>query len=206
MHFSIAVGFYQCRKYITAEKSLRFTILSPPTIIISFFRRKRPIRNLQQMASEGLNRYFVKIWEAAMDICAAYPAYHNAFVIIANGGKRQEVQQVHFHLFANHELVHPYAAQEQAENLFYRDQDICILQHPDPNWETHFVIMPALFQMAADKGNPSSYLSGILHSIDILDASFHIVQRGYSLVYQYTKQETETGFPIFHIVSGEKRK
>ncbi len=166
---------------------------------------KRAVKNLQQMASNRFCRYFVKIWGAAKDICAANPAYHDAFVTVANGGPRQEVQQVHFHMFTNHKVVNEYSAQEQVERVFYRDRDICVLAHPNPNWEIHFVIQSASSaQMRRNEEDKSTYFRGILHSIDLLNAEFNIVQRGYSLVCQYNKPTGDQECPVFHIVSGKK--
>ncbi|MBD5530276.1 MAG: HIT domain-containing protein [Lachnospiraceae bacterium] len=168
---------------------------------------KRAVKNLQQMALDSFSKYFVKIWEAAKDICEMHPEYSDSFVIVANGGKRQEVQQVHFHMFTNHDIVNEYSVQEEAESVFYSDKDICVLEHPNPNWEVHFVIKPiSSSQMEGNEEDKYTYFSGILHSIDLLNAEFNIVQRGYSLVYQYNKQKNDKECPIFHIVSGKKLK
>ena len=51
-----------------------------------------------------------------------------------------------------------------------------------------------------------TYFTSILHSIDLLNVEFNIVQRGYSLVYQHNKQKNDKKYPIFHIVSGKKLK
>lgn len=168
---------------------------------------KRAVKNLQQMASDGFSKYFVKIWETAKDICVMHPEYKDSFVLVANGGKRQEVQQVHFHMFTNHGIVNEYSAQEQAESVFYSDRDICILEHPDPDWEVHFVIKPvSASRMAGNEEYKDMYFRSVLHSIDLLNDGFHIVQRGYSLVYQCNKQKSDKECPVFHIVSGKRLK
>lgn len=167
---------------------------------------KKAVKNLQQMASDRFSKYFLKIWETAKDICVMYPEYSDAFVIVANGGKRQEVQQVHFHMFTNHKIVNEYSAQEQVESFFYRDSNICVLEHPAPDWEVHFVIKPSASRMAGNEEYEDMYFRSVLHSIDLLNNEFDIVQRGYSLVYQYNKQKSDKECPVFHIVSGKKRK
>lgn len=92
------------------------------------------------MSEERYSRYFTKVWEAAQDICVRHPKFHDLLVIVANGGKRKEVQQIHFHMFTGHEVVNTYAAQAQEESALYSNKDICVLEHPHPNWEVHFVI------------------------------------------------------------------
>ncbi|MDE7273559.1 MAG: HIT domain-containing protein [Lachnospiraceae bacterium] len=168
---------------------------------------KRAVKNLQQMALDSFSKDFVKIWETAKDICVMHPEYNDSFVIVANGGKRQEVQQVHFHMFTNHEIVNEYSAQEQAESVFYSDRDICVLEHPNPNWEVHFVIKPiSSFQMAGNEEYKYTYFRSILHSIDLLNVEFNIVQRGYSLVYQHDKRKDDNECFTFHVISGKKLK
>lgn len=168
---------------------------------------KRAVKNLQQMSLDRFNKYFVKILETAEDICVAHPEYKDSFVMVANGGKRQEVQQVHFHMFTDHEIVNEYSAREQAESVFYSDRDICVLEHPNPNWEIHFVIRPiSSSPMAGNEEYKYMYFKSILHSIELLNDEFNIVQRGYSLVYQYNKQKSDKECPVFHIVSGKKIK
>lgn len=166
---------------------------------------KRVVRNLQQMVQDRFSRYFVKVWEAANDICVRNPGYKDSFVMVANGGKRQEVQQVHFHMFANHEIVNDYAAQGWGENVFYRDRNICVVEHLNPNWEVHYVVKPVLsFQMAGNEEYKYTYFRSVLRCIDLLNVEFNIVGRGYSLVYQCNQQIRDTEFPVFHIVSGKK--
>ncbi len=165
---------------------------------------KKAVRNLQTMAANGLNECFVKIWESTKEICRMHSEYKDSFVLVANGGKRQEVQQVHFHMFTNHEMVHEYSAPEQAESIFYRDKNICILVHPKPDWEIHFVIKPN-FRMEGNEKHQYAYFRSVLHGIDVLDAEFDIVWRGYSLVYQHN-QPNDMECPIFHIVSGKKQR
>ncbi len=168
---------------------------------------KRAVKNLQQMGSDSFSKYFVKIWETAKNICVMHPEYNDSFVIVANGGKRQEVQQVHFHMFTNHDIVNEYSAQKQAKNAFYSDGDICVLEHPNPNWEIHFVIKPvSSSQITGDEEYKNAYFRSILHSIDLLNTEFNIVQRGYSLVCQHNKENCDNECPIFHIVSGKKLK
>lgn len=161
---------------------------------------KRAARDLQQLAADSLSNYFVKLWEAAKYISVMYPEYNEFFAFVANGGKRQEVGQVHFHMFTNHEIVNEYAAVSLAESVFYSDNDICVLKHPNPNWEIHFVVKPISSSQTEDR-----YFRSVLRSIELLDVEFHIVQRGYSLVYQHDKK-SDMECPVFHIVSGKKLK
>lgn len=137
---------------------------------------KRAIKNLQKMASDNFIEYFVKIWEAVKDICEMYPEYHDSFVLVANGGKRQEVGQVHFHMFTGHEIL-------------------------NFDWEVHEMIIPVYASQRTKED-----FENIMQSITMLDEKYGIVQKGYSLVYQYEKQKSDIKHPVFHIIAGKKQE
>ena len=137
---------------------------------------KKVIANLQQLASDCFCEYFVKIWEAVKEISEMHPEYKDSFVLVVNGGRRQEVSQVHFHMFTEHDVV-------------------------NSEWENHYVI-PTISEVQITK----AYVRTILHSINSLDAELNIVQRGYSFVYQFNSQENDRNCPVFHIISGKKLK
>lgn len=86
----------------------------------------------------------------------------------------------------------------------YSSREIIAFHHPQPDWEIHFVIKP-IFQMEENEEHPYAYFRSVLHSIDVLNAQFNIVRRGYSLVYQHN-QPNDMACPIFHIVSGKKQR
>ena len=166
---------------------------------------KRAIKNLQQMELECYSKYFVQIFEVTKDICTMHPEYHDSFTIVANGGKRQKVQQVHFHMFTKHEIVNEYAVGEQTEGVVYSDRDICILEHPEPNWEIHFV-MKSIAPFPMTEKEKERYFRSVLHGIDLLNVEFDIVQRGYSLIYRCGNMQDSDKGAVFHVVSGRKTK
>ncbi len=141
---------------------------------------RRAIRNLQQMAAPACAGYFACIWDTAMDICAHQTEYREAFTLVANGGRRQEVQQVHFHLFTGYDMVRP--CPPPAKNT--------LVPHPQPGWAVHYVI--------------SADFPDVLRCIDRLDAEFGIVQRGYALVYQHDCRAEVPACPVFHIIAGKR--
>lgn len=166
---------------------------------------KRAIKNLQQMELERYSKYLVKLLEVAKDISMMHPEYHDSFTIVANGGKRQEVQQVHFHMFTKHEIVNEYTDGEQAEGVVYSDRDICILKHPEPNWEIHFLIKSNAPFPITEK-EKERYFRSVLHGIDLLDDEFDIVQKGYSFIYRCGNMQDSGMGPVFHVVAGRKTK
>lgn len=154
---------------------------------------KKAVRSLQQMADDRFCGFFPCIWQAVQSLHASNPAFDDSYVLIANGGKKQEVQQVHFHLFTNHRLVND-GHFEGLEKAVCRTGALAVWEHPKPEWEHHFVCMPA----AGD-------FQSVLRSIQTLDDQFHIAQKGYSLLFQYDKQQSDLNAPVFHIISGKRK-
>lgn len=158
---------------------------------------KRPIRNLQQMSAPALSGYFEKIWTAAMEVWEKSPELYGSFKLVANGGKRQEVQQVHFHLFTKHAAANACADDAQDETIFCQNESICVFEPPHPEWEVHFGLKPV-------QANQSAYFRSVLQTVELLDDQFKIVEKGYSIVYQHSPQQHRE-MPVFHITSGSKR-
>lgn len=122
---------------------------------------KAAIANLQQLVSEDFQKYFVKIWLAVWSIHESHPKYQDSFVLVANGGKRQEVGQVHFHMFTDHDVL-------------------------NASWEIHKMIPLVSSGQITEEG-----CRRILQSMELLEAEFGIAQRGFSLVYQYDKSKSD---------------
>lgn len=161
----------------------------PNHVIIS---PRRPVQTLLHMAA-GHAGDFIEVWEAAQAIRAERPVYHDGFTLVANGGKRQEVQQVHFHMFTDHIMVD--ACTGQAGSMVFRDDDVCVTEHPQSRQACHLMIQPA--------GQPTAaYFKGVLRYLAALDSRCGLVQRGYSLVCQ---QKGDSAYPVFHILAGNRK-
>ena len=202
----VGMGFEYCsrllpvRKLFCSKEVLAFWHPQPSYQNHLIITPRKAIRNLQQMADNRFSGYFAEIWEAVRSIQATQPAFQNSFVLIANGGKRQEVQQVHFHLFTHCSLIRESAADFSHGTLICRDDVLDVMEPPNPEWELHFVCIPA--QCQAD---PSVYFQKVLHTIQYLDNQFRITEKGYSLIFQSDSETAHMDHPVFHIVSGKKR-
>lgn len=192
--FRFLSSFIPVERAFSSEKVIAFYHPQPCYKNHLLLSPKKAIRNLQALASDV--SYFETVFQAAQHLSATLPQYHNSFTLVANGGKRQEVQQVHFHMFTDHEMVNVCNIQEPASNGFYRDKNISILPHPSPDWEIHFVLQPST-------EHPQDYFKSVLQSINQLNAEYGIVSKGYSLVYQHIAN-TADAYPVFHIISGKK--
>lgn len=90
---------------------------------------KKPIRNLRELAMPENGEYLVEIRRAVESVREKYPEFGGEFTLVANGGKRQEVRQVHVHMFTGRKVVEECGEPAPA---FYADEFIRIFEHPEP--------------------------------------------------------------------------
>lgn len=197
MAFQYAGWAVPVRKVIRSRDVLVFRHPRPAYANHLILSPKRAVRNLQQM--QHLSVYFEKIWSAAMAVRTQHAGIYDSFTLAANGGKRQEVQQVHFHMFTDHPMVSGDAGDVRNGKVIYQDECLCIWEHPQPEWDVHLVLKPA-------GSSADAYFRGVLQSIERLDTSYGIVQKGYSLVYQHSPEKDGQKCPVFHVVSGAKHR
>lgn len=151
---------------------------------------RRPIRSLLHMADAPLYRYLNAVHQTALAIRTAHPEYHDSFTLVANGGRKQEVQQVHFHMFTGHEFVRPLPP-GASYGAF-------LLPHPEPDWELHYILHPA------PDASPETYFQEALQHLAALEAEHGLTQRGYSLVWRCDAADADAMLPVFHIIAGKR--
>lgn len=151
---------------------------------------RRPIRSLLHMADAPLCRYLDAVCQTALAIRAAHPEYHGSFILMANGGRKQEVQQVHFHMLTGHEFVRPLPPGVPDGEF--------LLLHPDPDWELHYILRPA------PEVGPEAYFRETLQRLATLETKHGLTQRGYSLVWRCDAADADDALPVFHIIAGKR--
>jgi histidine triad (HIT) family protein len=163
---------------------------------------KRPIRTLLHLAAPENSRSFAEIMLAARRIVGDLGLRERGYVLCANGGPRQEVMQVHFHLFTGRRYVRPFGGEPPAAGLV-ADPELAVFPHPCPSWETHLLIcprrpLPPLADLTPADGPALPRLIGPLPD---LDARFHLTARGYTLFIQ-EHEATERRRLVLHVAAG----
>lgn len=190
------------RKLWLSQKAIAFHHPQPSYETHVILSLRRAVSTLQQMAGKLSGEWFFEILKAAMAVHAGLPQSRDGFVLLANGGPKQDVQQVHFHLFTGQPMVRdPLPA--LPEEPCYQEGRLRLWKHPRPEWEWHFVLTPAAHSPAGDDETITGYLSSVLRSIDELDARYGIVEKGYSLLWQSGGQQTGE-WPVFHLIAGKR--
>jgi histidine triad (HIT) family protein len=164
---------------------------------------KRPIHTLLDLSHPEKASYFRDVLLTARDVVKERAEHHRGFLLCVNGGPRQEVQQVHFHLSTGEQYVTPVEGDAPPDKTFYRDPHFLVLHHPDPSWEVHLVIQPVadLPALSVLTSEHSQALGQIGQALQYVTSSFDLMKRGYTLVVQ---ENEESNRLAFHIIAGKR--
>jgi len=202
-HFSWVIPV---RKVYCSKEVIAFCHPKPCYANHLILAPKRAVRSLLHMASGDFCKVFLAIWQAAQAIGTTKIEYREGFTLVANGGRKQEVQQVHFHLFSDHRMVEECAAEKTDGNIVFQDQPLLIVEYPESDWELHFAARPAIPLLREENDKEmADYLGKLLKGISCLEERYGIVAKGYSLVYQCPEQAKQREFPVFHIIAGKRK-
>lgn len=165
---------------------------------------KKAVADLLVFATEPCCRYATNLWDAVWDVSRKHLIDHSSFVLVANGGSRQKIPQVHFHLFTDHPVLTEDSPQEQKGKILYTDDTLRVLLHPAPDPETHFVFVPASpLRVTENIEKGRVYFRSVLRLTAALVKEYKLLENGYSLVYQHSPWNSE--LPVFHLISSGKK-
>jgi diadenosine tetraphosphate (Ap4A) HIT family hydrolase len=121
------------------------------------------------------------------------------YALMANGGPRQEVGQVHFHLFRGCDFV---SCREATGDVILANEETVVMSHACTTWQTHLVLRPR------HEGPPLSHAAsarergGLLSVLPELDRRHDLQRRGYSLCID---ERDGGGKLVAHIVAEKLR-
>ncbi len=192
------------KRVLTTDRVIAFYHPKPAWPSHLLIVPKRSIRSLLQLADARNVAFLTDIIVAARDIIHALDLRDRGYVLCANGGPRQDVQQVHFHLFTDTYYVNTFAGDLPAETL-PADPDIAVFPHPRPNWETHLLICPrrTLPPLVAITTAADTTLQKMLAPLKGLNEQFDLVTRGYTLFVQESDPAARQRL-VFHLVAGHQ--
>jgi diadenosine tetraphosphate (Ap4A) HIT family hydrolase len=106
-------------------------------------------------------------------------------VLCANGGLRQDVQQVHFHLLRGERWVTPLFGPRSSEYLL-TSANWVVLRHPQPAWMTHMVVMPtpALPPLPRLQREHADRLASLAAAVPVIHRQLALGRQGYTVLIQ----------------------
>jgi diadenosine tetraphosphate (Ap4A) HIT family hydrolase len=201
----VGYGFEYAAKFLPVQT----LFLTPKTIVFYHPRPawqthylivpRKKIKNLFWLTEASRHEYFQDLL-----LCAAKVIRERLeprhYALIVNGGKRQDVLQVHFHLTGEQRYVEPLETIPKEKLLETSSFTIHVLSQI--NEKLHFVYIPR-----NDVPPLSQWLNGntthINFSLNLseLGGQFQLVQKGFSIVFQEASAFEHKRF-VIHLVAG----
>ncbi|MBR4067401.1 MAG: HIT domain-containing protein [Clostridia bacterium] len=165
---------------------------------------RKPIADLTELAQEKHAVYGAELWKAVAYLATHHEAYRNGFTLVANGGRRQEVGQVHFHLFTGQELVSE-TVQELQESEEYSNRFIHVYRPSSPAYDLHLILQPNIQSLGSEQTTPSlDLLAAALQLLPKLAGAYPLEENGYSLICQHRPGD-DLQHPTFHLIFGTRK-
>lgn len=182
------------RRLVSTRSVLAFSHPRPSWETHVLLVPKRRVRSLVELARPAEVDLFAEILDCADAVVRKLGLAGTQHVLCANGGPRQEVGQVHFHLFAGERYVS--VPDAPAPVTIHEDADVVTYHHPAPDWAFHVVIQAR--SPAARAALPSAAAC--------LVNQFALEQRGYTLVVADDGRGYSQCNAVHMISGGRKRK
>jgi histidine triad (HIT) family protein len=193
------------RRVLTTERVIVFHHPRPAWPGHLLIVPKHPIPTLRHLAAADNAAYLPAILTAAQLAVAARDLTERGFVLCANGGPRQEVGQVHFHLYTDWHEVDPWPGGWPVAGP-RDDAGLLVLPHPRPTWETHLLIAPepALPPLTRLPAAELTRLPPLLAPLARLDERYRLTARGYSVIIQEDDLASRDRLAL-HVIAGPRR-
>jgi len=147
--------------------------------------------------------YAIAIFNAAQNIVATLGWSQGTYVLCANGGSRQEVQQVHFHLFAGVSPVDVSLGEMDRERV-HQNEQIKVIRSPRPDGQLQFKLLPlGSIQTNEDVPLGQSIFAAFVGSLPSLNQQFHLIQQGYTFLMDDVHADHPTSVAGY-ILAGDK--
>lgn len=148
------------------------------------------------------HEYLFDILTSAQQISLKLNLNWEDHILCLNGGPRQEIRQAHFHFF---KVVPDYLQQfnqTEIKQPVTADQEFVVLAHPQPNWETHYVIAPLkdLRFSSVYSHEQKKILSQMFGQVVELVKKLNLTKNGYTLFLR----ENQENQIVIHLTSGRR--
>jgi len=192
------------RRVLTTEQVIVFHHPRPAWPGHLLIVPKHPIPTLRHLAAGDNAAYLPAILAVAQRVVVALGLTERGFVLCANGGPRQEVGQVHFHLYTDRHEVDPWPGAWPVAGP-RDDAGLLVLPHPRPTWETHLLIAPepALPSLTRLPAATLAHLPPLLAPLARLDDQHRLTARGYSVLIQEDDAPSRARL-VLHVIAGQR--
>lgn len=143
-------------------------------------------------------RYAAALLAAAQDIVADLHWKAGNYILCANGGPRQDIPQVHFHLYA---APSPLLPSEGAKTEMVQQYDavkVVCCTGSKQSVQLQLIALPQSGSAAPSEFAPSNafVFSTLLQALPTLDQQYHLMQEGYTFVVNDVEALNLTGYVL----------
>lgn len=160
---------------------------------------RKAVPNLLSSSMDG--KELMGIWKGVQSLRETQAGFQRCFTLVANGGDRQEVQQLHFHLFTQPALVRNWTGDLLNATVLCSSGQVQVWRHPEPQYELHFILQPVTSEMC---DMDAATFSKLLQCLHWLNNRFSLMQKGYSLIYSFDENDQASNHSIFHVIAGKR--
>lgn len=169
---------------------------------------KKKIPTFLHFPNENNSLYLLDILFSARDVISKLEFKTDLCNLCVNGGLRQEVQIVHFHLFTEVPPINLLANCININfnyNTIYESSTAKVFYHPKPSWEIHIVIVfeePLSLLSFSTTTNKLLY-QDFINVVHRLNQKIKLEKIGYTLFFNEMLEKTNN-YSACHIVAGNK--
>lgn len=138
---------------------------------------KKSIPTLLHLAEKKNQDYIRSVWNTAKSMADKH--FRDHFVLCSNGGPRQEVMQVHFHMFLDEVISDKHVSLPHGEE--YIQSDIKVMQLNAPPSKIHLLLTPAS-QIARESFD--DFLVRAIALLPDLDNRYELRKKGFTYIVQ----------------------
>jgi diadenosine tetraphosphate (Ap4A) HIT family hydrolase len=197
--FEYAAPLLPIRKLFLTPKTIVFYHPRPAWKTHYLVIPRKKIKNLLQLTDPSKQVYFRDVLESASKVIRDQ-LEPTRYALIVNGGIRQDVLQVHFHLTGEQRYVTPLGT--TPNTLLLETASFSIYDYANTENKRHFVYVPKFNLLPLSKWQ-SDTAENVDFTLNLaeLDQRFQLVKKGFSLVFQEASGLEQNQF-IIHLVAG----
>jgi diadenosine tetraphosphate (Ap4A) HIT family hydrolase len=197
--FEYAAPLLPVQKLFLTPKTIVFYHPRPAWKTHYLIVPRKKIKNLFWLTEASRHEYFQDVL-----LCAAKVIREklepSRYALIVNGGKRQDVLQVHFHLTGEQRYVEP--LEEMPKEVLLETPSFTVHMLSQANDKLHLVYIPKKdVPPLSQWQNENATQTNFSLSLNELEQRFGLVAKGFSLVFQEVSAFEQKRF-VIHLVAG----
>lgn len=162
---------------------------------------RRRVESLLELAASKQPLLFAELLMAARVAVERCGLPVDGYTLVVNGGPRQDVGQLHLHMFSGPPVARPYDGEGWWAIMALPDGGE-VVAHPSGDWPIHLLLLPGARVPPLSNMTPADAMAAAsaLGVLPDLDGRYDLQRQGYSLIIQQRGVVEREQF-VAHLVS-----